>query len=925
MNFDQLLEVNKYNKNFEIWKLKNPKLFWQYPVITEQQAYNSLLKIAKLYVLNEHYVYLAIPWVTIIDQMNHKIADAVRISEIVDIIKKYTTHCKLNNNTIFLTSCQSIHYKKLFGYFKELKIKYLFTPHKIQDIDQIEGIQIKAFPLYAVNFENKNRSNGLKYTANRKYLYSFIGAYQSTNYLSQIRLNLTKLNNSDGIIKIRKEWYFNNVVYNEQIRGKNNASSQNTIDKDTIEYNQILSQSRYSLCPSGSGPNSIRLWESLAVGSIPVILSDNLELPSSVIDWNQVLIKINEKNYQDIPLILSKISKKREEEMRYNCIRVYDYFARNNFSRCIFDSLVKIEQTNNLFKNPSTLKNYTLVHYCCSKYPTSFGGVARFDYHVSIAFPRRLWFQGPDEKQKLLNYIAINNHKTNLIILVDNHLACDIPNELPVIVFHHGCCRRTLENTPELKKDQYYSMLLNMQDNITKYRKPHNTLMLSCSQCCIDDFSHYYNESYRKFPIKLLLHSSELEYNGSIKTTNIKPVILGNWNHPKKGGELIEKLKNELKNEFEFQTLVTTQTNDIWKHNNQIKKIYQNADIFLHLSRSEGFAYATCDGFNQNLLIVGTNTGLLYDLKQKNEDVGVIFDVSKMNDTKYVADQIRSVWDKREHYHNKSRKWFETHCNFMDWVKNFRSIIDQQYCLMYPNDQPVNVKRYGTQYGGFYWYNSMNLDSKSVVYCVGVGEDISHDVEISHAYKCKIYLFDPTPRAIQHVEIVKNTMKNGCKPSTNTNVGGNDHSYWDHILKHSVNGDLVSLHQYGLYTSDTRVKFYKPKNKEHVSCSLNNKMKNVDIGDYYEVEVKTLDTIMKTLHHDHIDLLKIDIEGIECEVIKYMIDHKIYPKYLGVDFATARLVDGGKKLVDDTIQQLHNNGYMIIRNNNYYITFVKII
>ena len=237
---------------------------------------------------------LAIPWVTIIDQMNHKIADAVRISEIVDIIKKYTTHCKLNNNTIFLTSCQSIHYKKLFGYFK-IENKIFIYSHKIQDIDQIEGIQIKAFPLYAVNFENKNRSNGLKYTANRKYLYSFIGAYQSTNYLSQIRLNLTKLNNSDGIIKIRKEWYFNNVVYNEQIRGKNNASSQNTIDKDTIEYNQILSQSRYSLCPSGSGPNSIRLWESLAVGSIPVILSDNLELPSSVIDWNQVLIKINEK------------------------------------------------------------------------------------------------------------------------------------------------------------------------------------------------------------------------------------------------------------------------------------------------------------------------------------------------------------------------------------------------------------------------------------------------------------------------------------------------------------------------------------------------------------------------------------------------------------------------------------------------------
>ena len=38
-------------------------------------------------------------------------------------------------------------------------------------------------------------------------------------------------------------------------------------------------------------------------------------------------------------------------------------------------------------------------------------------------------------------------------------------------------------------------------------------------------------------------------------------------------------------------------------------------------------------------------------------------------------------------------------------------------------------------------------------------------------------------------------------------------------------------------------------------------MKNVDIGDYYEVEVKTLDTIMKTLHHDHIDLLKLILKG----------------------------------------------------------------
>jgi hypothetical protein len=60
--------------------------------------------------------------------------------------------------------------------------------------------------------------------------------------------------------------------------------------KRTNIYNDILIKSRYSLCPSGSGPNSIRFWESLAVGSIPVLLADTLDLPE-YIDWeNSVVI-----------------------------------------------------------------------------------------------------------------------------------------------------------------------------------------------------------------------------------------------------------------------------------------------------------------------------------------------------------------------------------------------------------------------------------------------------------------------------------------------------------------------------------------------------------------------------------------------------------------------------------------------------------
>jgi hypothetical protein len=47
-------------------------------------------------------------------------------------------------------------------------------------------------------------------------------------------------------------------------------------DQKTFRYNTILSDSVFSLCPLGAGPNTLRFWESIAVGSIPVIFSNDL-------------------------------------------------------------------------------------------------------------------------------------------------------------------------------------------------------------------------------------------------------------------------------------------------------------------------------------------------------------------------------------------------------------------------------------------------------------------------------------------------------------------------------------------------------------------------------------------------------------------------------------------------------------------------
>ena len=92
---------------------------------------------------------------------------------------------------------------------------------------------------------------------------------------------------------------------------------------------------------------------------------------------------------------------------------------------------------------------------------------------------------------------------------------------------------------------------------------------------------------------------------------------------------------------------------------------------------------------------------------------------------------------------------------------------------------------------------------------------------------------------------------------------------------------------------------------------------------YIEVEVKKLRTIMNEYGHKKIDLLKIDIEGLECDVIDNMLDECLYPKYLSIDFD---LGFTGEELRDidrcnKTIEKLIKNNYELIHYNYSDFTF----
>lgn len=312
-NCDKFKEIVNYTdrKIFQTEKiLNNTGLFWQYPVITEKTFYEQNKNDED---------FLGFPWATCIDK-NIKINDIYRLI------------LQVKQNIEYYTCCQHIHFRKYINLFKLLGITTVYIPHKIKGEDEINGVKLMPCPLYAVNIEDDTRNNEFKninfLEIDRPILYSFMGGHQ-TGYLTDIRPNIFNIKHNDNAKVINTGgWHFNSTVYSN----KQNKNGELNIDekhiKNKTNYNELLLNSKYSLCPSGTGPNSIRFWESLACGSIPILLADTLELPYNI-DWNNAIIQIKESEIFNIHKILEKITVDRENELRKNCINIYNKLKSN--------------------------------------------------------------------------------------------------------------------------------------------------------------------------------------------------------------------------------------------------------------------------------------------------------------------------------------------------------------------------------------------------------------------------------------------------------------------------------------------------------------------------------------------------------------------------------------------------------------------
>ncbi len=186
-----------------------------------------------------------------------------------------------------------------------------------------------------------------------------------------------------------------------------------------------------------------------------------------------------------------------------------------------------------------------------------------------------------------------------------------------------------------------------------------------------------------------------------------------------------------------------------------------------------------------------------------------------------------------------------------------------------------------TKVRGDWEYCPDYLDENSIVYSLGVGDSIEFDNGIIQAHGCLVHAFDPTPFSINWISNQNTSFK-------------------------------LSFHPWAVSDGDGKMRMRQRENKKGRKSNVmwTEISSHSNFNDSIEVPVFSVLSIMRKLNHSSINLIKIDIEGTEYQVIDHMIENKIFPKQILVEYHH-RFNDKDKKMTQNSLNNLRGSGYQI--------------
>lgn len=165
------------------------------------------------------------------------------------------------------------------------------------------------------------------------------------------------------------------------------------------------------------------------------------------------------------------------------------------------------------------------------------------------------------------------------------------------------------------------------------------------------------------------------------------------------------------------------------------------------------------------------------------------------------------------------------------------------------SDRKGNLSRLGSAACGW-WIPEDALLPGAIAYCAGAGEDISFDLEL-HRRGLVVVTIDPTPRSIEYVK---------------------------RVMPHDERFHFIPI---GLWKEAGEMAFYAPSESSGVSHSALNLQGTTE---HFMARVEPLKSIMDRLQHNHLDILKVDIEGAESFVLPHMLENGPHPNVVCFEF-----------------------------------------
>jgi hypothetical protein len=102
-------------------------------------------------------------------------------------------------------------------------------------------------------------------------------------------------------------------------------------------YIDMLAKCEFALCPRGTGISSVRLFEAMAMGTIPVIIANGYRPPlSNYLNWSEFSVTISENKIKNIPQVLGEFTTEDISSMRQSLEKTYcEHFSSLNFHKSV--------------------------------------------------------------------------------------------------------------------------------------------------------------------------------------------------------------------------------------------------------------------------------------------------------------------------------------------------------------------------------------------------------------------------------------------------------------------------------------------------------------------------------------------------------------------------------------------------------------